>query len=153
MKKLILILFLSPFFLSACTSNEGAAKDQAIKEAQGQFDEVLNKEALDNIAQSDWLRDAFVRYIHSGTEWSADSIKMEGDNDATVTVLAETVALKPRKTVAAIAGRLDKSVERNFNFSNALGLIAQQTGTSADKVKIPFVIKVHKTGDHWIAAQ
>lgn len=156
MKNLIRLLFLMPLFLTAltaCTGNEGAAKEEAIKGAQSQFDDVLNKEAQDNIPSSDWMRDAFTSYIHKVTEWSTDSIQMQGDNDATVTVIAETVALKPRQTAAVIAGRLDKSAERNFNFANALGLIAQQTGTSPEKVKIKFVIKVHKSGDHWVAAQ
>ncbi len=151
MRKILGLLTLC-LFLTSCTSNEGAVKKLALADGESQFEETLKKESVDLIPQSDWLRDAYVTYMKKHTEFEADEIKIVGENLAIATVSMKTYTPGQRRIVAKIAGTVDPSKVRQFNFGNAMQLVAQQTGQAPNPEKQSAgVFKYHKSssGD-WV---
>ena len=152
MQKLIFFLTLtSSLFLVSCTSNEGAVKKAAVAEGERQFTETLTKESQDFI-QSVFLRDAYVSYMKRNSEFDTEDVKVQGELFATAVVTVKTYSPVLRRTVARIANGVEAGHERQFNFGNAISLVAKQTGTSASTEKQPLgVLKFQKnsSGD-WL---
>lgn len=125
-----LLTLVSALFLTSCTSNESAVKKLALADAETQFTETLKKESDDLITQSEWLRNSYVEFMKKHAEFDVESVKIEGN----LGVASATVIAYPpgqRKILAKIAGTVDSSKARQFNFANALQLISQQTGAPA----------------------
>jgi len=147
------LLFLPLLFLtlSACTSEEGALKKQALAIGQKKFNEVIQKEAEESLGQSEWLRQAYREFIESRSEVEVDEVKFQGESLATVSVSVTTYPMKMRRTLLGIAGKVDASKSRRFNFSEALSLVGQQTGQSTETEKQPLtVLKYAKGASGWI---
>lgn len=144
--------FLLTSALVSCTSNEGAVKKLAAADGEAQFAETLKKEADDLIPQSDWLREAYVSYMKKNSEFETEDVKIQGEVLAIATVTVTTYPAAQRRVVAKIAGTVEAGKVRNFNFGNAMQLVAQQTGQSiAPEKQNGGVFKYHKkaSGD-WL---
>ena len=127
-------------------------KDQAIAQAQSQYEELITKEANDIITQSAWLRGNYVDFVKKRTEYKVQNILKQGENSALVSVVIISMTTPQRKTLADIASRVIADKERNFNFSNALQLIAKQTGSSATSDEMGITtVKMRKSGGSWVA--
>ncbi|HEX7674920.1 MAG TPA: hypothetical protein VF412_12150 [Bdellovibrio sp.] len=153
MRKILGLIFVSAaLILTSCTSNEGAVKKLAAAQAESKYDEMLKKEAEDMIPQSDFLRQGYVDYLKKHSEFETEDVKIEGENFAIAKVTVTTYPAAMRKTLAKIAGTVDPSKARQFNFGNALQLIAQQTGGSTSTAKQDAgVFKYHKNSSgNWL---
>lgn len=134
-KFLFILILISSVFLNACTSNEKIVKRLALAEAESQFVVKAQKDANEFITQSDWLRDEYVQFIKQNSEFQVESVQMEGTSLAVAAVSVKTYPTTQRLTLAKIAGSVEASKVRLFNFGNALQLMAKQTGGSAGMEK------------------
>jgi|GEM_PF-1451566 hypothetical protein len=149
MKQVLRLSLVGFLFLASCSWGNGAIKKRAILEAQSQFREVITKEAEAAI-ENNWLREGFVDYVEKHSEFDVEDLKVFGDNNAVALVSLKSIDPNQRKILAEIAGKVEKDKVRNFNFSNALRLISQQTGMSRENVKLPsYEIQLKKGNGDW----
>ncbi|WP_374078505.1 hypothetical protein [Bdellovibrio bacteriovorus] len=137
--------------LTACTSDEGMLKKQAIEVGTAKFNEIIQKEGEESLGNSEWLRQAYGEFIHNRSEVEVEEVKFQGEKLATVSVVVTTYPTKLRRTLLGIASKVDASKSRRFNFSEAVSLVAQQTGQKSEPEKQPLtVLKFSKSSDKWI---
>jgi len=120
------LLILIPLFFTSCTTNERLVKKQALAESESQFNDELVKEAQDQIAGSDWLRNAYVEFIKKHTDFSVDDVQFQGETLAVAATSISTYPKKMRLMLVAIAGRVPPEKVRQFNFAYALQLLGEQ---------------------------
>ncbi|QDK36977.1 hypothetical protein [Bdellovibrio sp. NC01] len=144
-KILSLFAVLSVLVLSSCTSNESQVKKLALADAETQFNELIQKEADEYITQSEFLKNAYVSYMKKNSEFEIDEVTIQNENLAVAAVKVTTYPPVQRKLMVKIAGTVNPSRERQFNFGNAIQLIREQTGQTVTSEKIPAgVFKYHK---------
>lgn len=142
--RLLLCLFF--VLISACTSQEGKVEKQALALGEKKLQEVLQTEADDNIKQSAWLNKSYVEFMRDHSEVLVSEVKMHSESRATASVVMKTYPLSLRTTLAKIAGGIDESKSRRFNYGEALGLIGQQVGKAPEPVEQPLITyKFNKT--------
>ncbi|WP_374029846.1 hypothetical protein [Bdellovibrio bacteriovorus] len=146
--KIVLPLILG-FTLVSCTSDEGMLKKEATKIGQTKFAEQIQQEAQDSLSHSDVLREAFINFIQKSSEVEVEEIKFQGEKLATVSVTVTTYPAKLRRTLLAIASKVDASKSRRFNFAEARSLIGQQGEKIEVEKQALTTIKFHKSGDQW----
>lgn len=138
------------FALVSCTSQEGAIKKQALRLGEQHFRELIREEAQTGLPQSDWLRDAYEEFINDRSIVEVADIALQSDTRATAVVVVETYPLPMRRTLLSIAGKVEPGKTRRFNFSEAISLIAQQTGQKGEVEKQPLkTYKFHKSAESW----
>lgn len=147
MKKIsfaILCLFFG--LLGGCTSQEGKIEKKAQELGERKFQELLQQEADENIKQSDWLNKAYLEFMTERSEVMVSEVKLQSQTRATAAVIVKSYPVSLRRTLAKIAGGIENSRSRRFNFSEALGLVGQQTGGTAETVEQPLITyKFNKT--------
>ncbi len=138
------------FALASCTSQEGAIKKQAHQLGEHHFQELIREEAQSGLPQSDWLRDSYEEFIKDRSTVEVAEVALQGESRATAVVVVETYSLPLRRTLLSIAGKVDPAKTRRFNFSEAISLIAQQTGQKGEVEKQPLkTYKFQKSGTTW----
>ncbi|QLY24578.1 hypothetical protein [Bdellovibrio sp. KM01] len=143
---------LSLAFLVSCTSNEKAFKNAAEEAAKAQFATTVEEEARGYLTQSDNFKNAYVSYMVKFAEFSAEEVRMSSESSGVTTVFITSYAPDVRKKLLRVASTVKSSVTGQFNFSNAVQLIAKETGLPGDPMKYPFVtlnLKKDAKGD-WI---
>lgn len=154
MKKLISVLLIMGFALSSCTGGDKEIKEAAIADVQARYEQGLEEEAKNTITQSAWLRTEFVAFIKKKTDYRVDEVIKSGESNARAVVIIRSVLAPQRRMLAEIASRVPDDKARNFNLTDALGLIAKKTGTSTDTTDISVNhIQVIKSGDRWVVPQ
>lgn len=132
--------------LVGCTSQESKIEKLAVELGERKFQEVLTQEASDGITQSGWLRTAYVDYMSQNAEVLVSEVQFHGENQATAVVVVKTYSPPMRRTLAEIAGGIDQSKTRRFNFGEAISLIGKQMGKKPEKTEHPLTtFKFNKT--------
>ncbi len=145
MKKLFL-LSLTLFFVG-CTQAD--LKDEALKAADAEYNQVLAKEIVD-MPMPGRLRDNYLSFLRATSKMEVVDIKKSDDDHATVSVRQEAVPLENRKTLASIASTLEPQKAGNFNMGNAINLIEQQPGQIKGKRETLYFYKFHKSAGKWV---
>lgn len=145
------LLWASCSLLISCTSNEGAIKKQALQLGEQHFQELIRDEAQKGLPQSDWLRDSYEEFIKERSTVEVTEVTLQNDSRATAVVVVETYPLPLRRTLLSIGSKVDASKSRRFNFSEAISLIAAQTGQKGEVERQPLkTYKFQKSADSWV---
>lgn len=148
MRKILCLAF--SFALASCTSQEGAIKKKALQLGEQHFQELIRDEAQNGLPQSDWLRDSYQEFIKDRSKVEVAEVALQSDSRATAVVVVESYPLPLRQTLLGIASKVDPGKTRRFNFSEAISLIAQQTGQKGEVERQPLkTYKFQKTSDSW----
>lgn len=155
MKNILLMIFsFLTLLLTACTSQEGQLKKQAQEQGEKKFAEMIQKEAEESLGQSEWLRQAYTEFIQNKSEVEVDEVKMQGEKLATVSVTVTTYPVKIRRMLLGIAGKVDSTKSRRFNFAEATSLVTQQMGEKNETVKQPLeTYRFSQGSEKWILQQ
>ncbi|XGC81683.1 hypothetical protein ACES2L_04205 [Bdellovibrio bacteriovorus] len=154
MRKILLFsLTIATILASGCTSEEGKLKKQAISIGELRLQQLIQQEAQDGMPQSAELRQGYQDFIMARAEVVTDDPEIIGGS-AVVAVAAMMPPVKLRKTVIAIAGKLEPSKARRFNFGEAASLIKRQTGEDTENTKQGLgVVKFTKQGEAWVQSE
>lgn len=152
MKLLLISLFLG--FLTACTGESGDIKNAAIADVQARYEAGVQEEALRVIPNSDWLQKEFSAFVKKHTEYQAKEVVKLGENQAKVTVVIVSLLPPHRQMLAEIASKVRPDIARNFNLTDALGMIAQKTKTPSKPTEISSnAVIVSRNGSNWVAVK
>lgn len=141
---------LSLAFLVSCTSNEKALKNAAEAAAQAQFKATIVEEANGYLTQNEAFKTAYINFMNKYSEFTAQDVRMNGENMGVTTVYITSYAPDVRKQLLRVASRVDSSKTGLFNFSNAFQLISKETGAPGEPMKYPFAtlnLKKDANGD------
>ncbi|UOF02803.1 hypothetical protein [Bdellovibrio reynosensis] len=154
MRKILLFsLTIATLWAAGCTSEEGKLKKQAISTGELRLQQLIQQEALDGMPQSSELRQGYQDFIMARSEVVTDEPEIIGGS-AVVSVAAMIPPVKLRKTLIAIAGKLDSSKARRFNFGEAVSLIKRQTGEDTENTKQGLgIVKFVKQGEAWVQSE
>lgn len=152
MGKIILFsAILVSLLFTGCTSEEGKLKKQAVEVGEVRLLQLIEKEAYDNMAQSSELRQGYMDFIKARAEVTAEEVQFHGENAATVPVTVSMPPNRLRKTILAIAGKLDPDKARRFSFGEAESLIKKQTNDEAAPEKQSLgAVKFSKQSGGWV---
>lgn len=151
MKRILLPVICVFSVLSACTSNEGQIKEQALKVGQQKFDAMVQKEADEALKESPLLHQAYIQFLNGTSEVAVEELKFHGDNEAVISLVMKTYSTSLRQTVLEVAQKVPPSKSRRFNFGEAMALIAQQKGQKQDVESQPLtVLRFHKASNQWV---
>lgn len=134
------IAFIYWLLLSACTSQEGHLKEAALKQADIKWTETLQAEAREALTQSEVLQTAYLEFMAKNSELEVEEVKFQGENRATVSVVVSSISLPLRRTLLKIASQVGPEKSRRFNYQNALGPVAAQSGEKTTPEKRPFAV-------------
>lgn len=112
--------------------------------------EAIHAEANEMLKNSDLLRNGYIEFMRHQSEVSVDEVRIFNEHLATATVTMKAPPLKLRRTLLEIAGKVEPSKSRRFNFSEAVGLIRKQTGISDQEVQPLGVYHFRKAQDKWV---
>jgi len=144
MKKYLFCLGLV-FGLLAC-SEESRVKNAALEGAQARFQKQMQDEIGASVTGKANLQKTAAKVLTEKSEFEISSIEIHGEQ-ANVVAVVKTVPVKARVALIEIMARLDAKKEATFNVSNALGLIAKETGTGDERDVVTMnMILVKKDG-------
>lgn len=145
MKKLTFLAI--AFILSACTSQEGHLKKAALKQADTKWTETLKGEAQQALGQSEVLQIAYLEFMSKHSELEIEEVQFQGENRATVSVVVSSLSVPLRRTILKIASQVGPDKTRRFNFQDALGPVAEQSGEKTTPEKRPFAVYKFSKGE------
>ena len=136
------------FILSACTSQEGHLKKAALTQADLKWTESLQAEAREALTTSEVLQTAYLEFMKKNSEVQIEDVAFQGENRATVSVVVSSIPLPLRQTLLKVASQVTPDKTRRFNFQDALGPVAEQSGHKTAPEKRPFAVyKFSKSED------
>lgn len=143
MKKYLLILV---FALVAC-SEESRVKNAALESAQGRFHKQMQEEIAASVTGKENLQKIAANILTEKTEFEVSSVEIHGER-ANAVVVVKTIPAKVRVALIGTMAKLDPKKEMNFNVSDALGLIAKETGAGDEREGIVMKLSLEKK-DGW----
>lgn len=121
-------VLLAALSLTSCTSEKGQIQKKALEISQLRFEESVRNDANRALKQSEWLANAYVHFMTSQSKVNVGEVQFQGTQTALIKVSLRTYSPEIQQKLLAIAGRLEASKVRNFNFPDAATMIAQQVG-------------------------
>ncbi len=118
--------------LWACTSEQGKLNQAASEAASQQFQSELKEEISKAVTGKTNLQATAVDIVTKKTEFEVLKSEIKGAS-AEVEVQALTIPDKVRVSLIEIIAKLDSHKERNFNVSDAIGLISLQMGVAPEE--------------------
>lgn len=135
----------------SCTSQEAALTKQAESIGEQKMMEAIRVEADEMLKNSAFLHNGYIEFMRHQAKVNVEDVKIINERLATATVTMMAPPVKLRRTLLEIAGKVDPSKSRRFNFSEAVNLIRKQTGISDREVQPLGVYQFRKNQDQWMA--
>lgn len=151
MKRIFLsLIYVFSLLTAACTSDEGLLKEQSINVGTVKFNEIIRQESEETLSQSPGIQQSYIEFMKAHSEVSVADVKFKGENQAVVSLVLKTYPDKLRQTLLEVAQKVAPSKSRQFNFGEALSLIAKQRGIKEEtEEKNLVVLKFQKVSERW----
>lgn len=148
----LIILLAMTFFLGACTSEKGDLKSLAESKGETYLKLKLSQEAYGSSDLSPYLKEAYIEFmLKRATIKAADPQFAPSGGEAKVDLVMTLYSQNLRKTLLGVAAKTSPNRVRSFNFTDAIGLIAQQgEDLSSEMVDQPLAtLSFSKSASGW----
>lgn len=154
LKNMRVIIFIAAmWFLSGCTSGNKDLKSLAEARGETYIKLKMSQEAYGSSDVSPFLKETYIEYMVKKANIKAkEPVIAPSGTAASVDLVMTLYSPLLRKTILGVAAKAAPNKVRSFNFTDAIGLISQQSEElKADMTEQPLVtLQFAKTESGWV---